>query len=513
MLTLLEDQTHIQQHFEQYLHSTKVVSWKFEEALKKLFVADFQSTDVSDLNQLGSIYKSLLERLYSTNRDSYTDSEQFKIRNVIEHMDQICSAGPIKRLFKEHVYKSNYRQSLEDEVLVSSHEEFLTAKKKKGERNFSKLSVEAKFAHLATYYGDNGILDLQRLSLPKRFRNRIGKMKAEIGVLLQPIVTLEERDMLVKIASCKNFIELKAILPVWYAQCNMSANCRYIRFALATSLELWSSNAMLNKGHREDWYRMHLYAHVWDKAFFDDVEFETKRSKCVSQATKVLKETDKDVKLKRLDFILRDLNNNNDVITVEEKPSSKGVKADIRKGDLLKKNSLYLWSKQVNSDTLIGQLESISCQWQGTKFSIYGSRLVSPDKIITYKKGEFSLPTSGRHASELGRLLMAVISLKRVAKHNYAKFILILEEKYKREVETLNFDNAGLNETSFLSDSTDSTGSDSECKKYQDQNEEEFVETVMAKIKKLKFEEANLKQYEDWEDLLMFDSVKRRKLN
>ncbi|KAG2199585.1 hypothetical protein INT47_012185 [Mucor saturninus] len=308
------------------------------------------------------------------------------------------------------------------------------------------------------------------------------RLKKLVPTFYHLLVSVKERDMLVQIARYKNVTEVEAILSAWYDQYNMSANCRYIRFALAASLELWSSNALLNKGRGED-----------------------------CQVVEALKETDKNVKLKTLDFILRDLNNNNDVIRVEEKPSSKGVKADIRKDDLLKKNSLYLWSKQVNSNILMGQLESISCQWQGTKFSIYGSRLVSPDKIITYKKGELNMPILERHTSDHGRLLMAVISLKRVAKHNYAKFILILEEKFKREVETLNFDNAGLNETSFLSDSTDSTGSDSECGNYQDENDEEFVETVMTKIKELKFDKANLKQFEVWEHLLLFVSEKRCK--
>lgn len=76
---------------------------------------------------------------------------------------------------------------------------------------------------------------------------------------------------------------------------------------------------------------MHIYSNVWDKAFLDDAEFETKRSECVSQVTKVLKETKKDVKLKKIDFILRGLNANNDVVTVEEKPSLKGAKADVKK--------------------------------------------------------------------------------------------------------------------------------------------------------------------------------------
>lgn len=78
-----------------------------------------------------------------------------------------------------------------------------------------------------------------------------------------------------------------------------------------------------------------------------------------------------------------------DVITAEEKPTLKGVKADVKKGGLLKKNTLYLWSKQVKSHLLMEGLESMSCQWQGTKLTVYGSRLLSSDLILTYVKGSF----------------------------------------------------------------------------------------------------------------------------
>lgn len=53
-----------------------------------------------------------------------------------------------------------------------------------------------------------------------------------------------------------------------------------------------------------------------------------------------------------------DCNTDNDVITAEEKPTLKGVKSDIKKGGLLMKNTLYLWSKQVKSHVLMKELES-----------------------------------------------------------------------------------------------------------------------------------------------------------
>ncbi|KAG1049740.1 hypothetical protein G6F43_007952 [Rhizopus delemar] len=128
--------------------------------------------------------------------------------------------------------------------------------------------------------------------------NKRGTLNSnQITHILQPLVTLEEREMLLDISKCQNTAGVEKLLTTWT---------------------------------REDWFRMHLYSNVWDKAFFDDDEFETKRSECLSQVMKVLKEIDGNTRLQRLDFILRDLNTNNDVMTAEEKPTLKGVKAVIK---------------------------------------------------------------------------------------------------------------------------------------------------------------------------------------
>ncbi|KAI8981639.1 hypothetical protein BDF20DRAFT_834336 [Mycotypha africana] len=294
-----------------------------------------------------------------------------------------------------------------------------------------------------------------------------------------------KRDMLVEISNCKNTSELETLLSTWYSKKNLSSNCKYIRCALSASVQLWSTKALLNRTHGEDWFRLHVYSNVWDKAFLDDEELETKRSECVSQVTKILKEAKKDVKLQRLDFILRDMNNDTDVLTVEEKPSVKGVKADIRKGNMLKKHALYLWSKQVDSSVLTEKLEAISCQWQSTKFTIYGSRLLPSDTMLIYKKG---------------------------MKLNYAKFNFILEEKYKNEVKTLNFADDIFNEVSFISNSTNSDGEYENG--YHEENEpedEDFVKNTKVMLDGLKEDEKGLKRFHDWEDMLLFDCSKRRK--
>lgn len=106
-------------------------------------------------------------------------------------------------------------------------------------------------------------------------------MKEELGILLQPLVILEERDMLIEISNCRNTSDVQKLLTTWYNKDDLTSNCKCIRFALAAGLEIWDSKALTIKGHGEDWFRMHLYSNVWDKAFFDDDEFETKRLECL----------------------------------------------------------------------------------------------------------------------------------------------------------------------------------------------------------------------------------------
>lgn len=79
---------------------------------------------------------------------------------------------------------------------------------------------------------------------------------------------------------------------------------------------------MLDKCHSEEWYLLHGYSNVFYKIFANDEEFETKRSECYSNITTLFpNEPDQ-----RLDFILRNLNDESDVITSEEKPGRKGSK-------------------------------------------------------------------------------------------------------------------------------------------------------------------------------------------
>ncbi|KAG2208956.1 hypothetical protein INT47_011096 [Mucor saturninus] len=105
---------------------------------------------------------------------------------------------------REKKWQHAYKQTLQDEVIVTG-----------------------KFAHLARYYGEDGILDLDHLKLPRRFTKYLKTMTNEAGICVEPLVTLEERDMLFELSNCKKTAELENLLSTWYSRKELSFKLLY----------------------------------------------------------------------------------------------------------------------------------------------------------------------------------------------------------------------------------------------------------------------------------------------
>ncbi|KAI7852575.1 hypothetical protein BDC45DRAFT_588020 [Circinella umbellata] len=163
MLNLVKDEIAISKHFTSYLTKTKVSDWKYEDVIKQPF-------DLSKLKNENSV--------------TYSEAEHRKKASVIEHMEFLCAASPIKKIIREKKWQYTYQQTLENGVLdaVTVKEDSWETKKKTVEKNFKNLSVADEFVHLATYYGEDGILNFQHAKLPKRFNKYLKKMKDEAGI-------------------------------------------------------------------------------------------------------------------------------------------------------------------------------------------------------------------------------------------------------------------------------------------------------------------------------------------
>lgn len=84
---------------KKYLQGTKVLDCKYENAIREILDLGFQSYEVeTDLKKLGVMYKSLVQPM---------KDEKEKITNVIEHMELLSLAAPIRKLLMMKSLKPN----------------------------------------------------------------------------------------------------------------------------------------------------------------------------------------------------------------------------------------------------------------------------------------------------------------------------------------------------------------------------------------------------------------------
>jgi hypothetical protein len=80
-----------------------------------------------------------------------------------------------------------------------------------------------------------------------------------------------------------------------------------------------------------------VYSFIWERLFLIDDKSISKRVEFYSNTTKQLGDFDN----QHVNFILRNISDDNDYVSVEEKSSRKGVKSDIKKGKALQAGTLY----------------------------------------------------------------------------------------------------------------------------------------------------------------------------
>ncbi|KAG1136936.1 hypothetical protein G6F37_011625 [Rhizopus arrhizus] len=173
------------------------------------------------------------------------------------------------------------------------------------------------------------------------------------------------------------------------------------------------------------------------------------RADCYSSITKEFN----NVKNQQVDFILRNINDNSDYLSAEEKPTLKGVKADFSKGKALESLMLRKWRNQLGSANIMKRFEAITCQWEGLRLVVFATRYISEEHSITYKKDSYMMPKEETHTASFAISLAAILSLKRLVFINYTKLNTVLEIKHTHELQTMQF----FEEDEFIlrSDSTE----------------------------------------------------------
>ncbi|EIE81154.1 hypothetical protein RO3G_05859 [Rhizopus delemar RA 99-880] len=283
------------------------------------------------MKELGKMYLQELSIVYESRREECTTEESSKV-DMLDNDSflKINTSPQIQKLLRLAVYSA---QALNDAIdnRLSSAENSQTSNGQGDSvelRHYQTLSIDEQMIFLCDKFGNQGHLDFTTTTISKRF----GKSIKDFGLKLQPTLI------------------------------HMNPMCRYIRLALSNMVEIWSSDGLVTADHNESWYRTHVYGPVFDNAFIYDKNFITKRADCISNITK---EFD-DIPNQRVDFILRNLNDDTDYFSAEEKPGVKGVKKDISKGKTLQMAMLRKWTQYVGNSR-ISNLEAITCQWQGVK--------------------------------------------------------------------------------------------------------------------------------------------------
>ncbi|KAG0905391.1 hypothetical protein G6F33_012202 [Rhizopus arrhizus] len=233
---------------------------------------------------------------------------------------------------------------------------------------------------------------------------------------------------------------------------------------------------------------------IFDNAFIYDKNFITKRADCISNITK---EFD-DIANQRVDFILRSLNDDTDYLSAEEKPDLKDVKKDIGKGKTLQMAMLRKWTQYV-VNSRISNLEAITCQWQGIKLQIIGTKYISQSHSISYNKGVFVVPKIVNNLASFAQTLAAVLSLKRLVYLNYSKINVILEAKRQHDIEFMHFQGGEIDDDILLrSDST--AGYDSiNDEQIIDVDLEEDIKEAIQNIKR----DDDIVTVQDWEEFVV----------
>ncbi|KAG1322911.1 hypothetical protein G6F62_009970 [Rhizopus arrhizus] len=175
---------------------------------------------------------------------------------------------------------------------------------------------------------------------------------------------------------------------------------------------------------------------------------------------------------------------------------------------------LRKWTDCLGSVEIMKQLEAITCQWQGLKLTLYSTRFISEDHLVTYKKGSFSVPKDEIHAASFAHVLAAVLSLRRLVYANYTKLNVILEAKHAHELETMYF--YSDDETFFWSDSTADLEHQDEVQDIDAQisgceNIDPELETHILQALGNIEPEADVVTYKDWEDLILERTSRKRK--
>lgn len=373
--------------------------------------------------------------------------------------------------------------------------------------DFSTLSIPEKTEALIQKFGTNGGLDLSATRIPKRYADCIPDMRNYYKIKLQAAVTLGERQILVSFAKCRTEKDVRLLLADLFLRDQVTDNEAYLRSAIDMLNQVWLSKRLQSMSNDEGWMRQNLYAGIWDRLFLARDLFYTKRAECYSAVIKELQEKDPAITQQRVDFILRSTNERSDYLSSEEKPYAKNTVKDLENGRQLQKHMLSLWESQLKSTVLAAKLEAMTCQWSERKMTIYGTRMLTSGKFLSYLKAKIEIPAVHGYYATAAKALMVLLSVKREVTLNYIRMVTMLEALNQYDVEALH-----VADDEVVLSRTDSSDEEEEQSDVEEEDDDQVLtmdpvkeKYVLERYEKVKHVEEDLVTEDDWEKLLIDD--------
>ncbi|KAI9247109.1 hypothetical protein EDC94DRAFT_664736 [Helicostylum pulchrum] len=175
----------------------------------------------------------------------------------------------------------------------------------------------------------NGKFDFSYHKVPKRCQSFMRNLKDELNMNLLSTTTSKEREMLINIGQCQTKDEIDDLFKLFFKERNLDPMCKYIRSVLL-NVDIWETKQLF----------------IWDKVFLQDNRFISKRADCYSNTTKQFNA----VNNQRVDFIWRNVNDESDYASAEEKPGRKGGRSDVRKAK--SRYAIEMMTFEAEDDTL-----------------------------------------------------------------------------------------------------------------------------------------------------------------
>ncbi|KAI7905685.1 uncharacterized protein BX663DRAFT_484161 [Cokeromyces recurvatus] len=305
--------------------------------------------------------------------------------------------------------------------------------------------------------------------ISRMYKSVIPMIISHYNFSLTSAVTLEERRILIDLGLCHTLDDEEKLLRSLFENNNVSENIKHLRTAINGLFDIWRSKRLND------------------------------RAECCSAVIKKLKETNKDLAQQRVDFILRNNHDGSDYLTSEEKPTDKEALYDFKKGKEMQRNMLTLWSNWLNSSTLVGELEAVTCQWQERKLTVFGTRMLPSGHFIVYKKATAFISSVSGHYGAAAKLLQIVLSLKRLVTLNHMKLISMIDaiEKYSNDNLDLSV-NADQPYVTYYGSSQESASSK------EKEEEPEYVQEALSKSRSVKHPD-DVVSMGDWEKMIIDD--------